>query len=227
MGHVLVVDDEPGILRFVERALRSVGYQVSTESDGISGLRAAVGPQPPDLVILDLLLPALDGRAALEAMLTQRPELRVLVLSAIGDVHARVRCLEAGAVDFLPKPFAIAELLARVRSHLRRAPDPCELGPSKTEVLQVAGVRLDRIRRAIDVNGRHVELSEREFLLAEHLMRHAGQVCSREELLSDVWGFAFDPGSNVVDVYVRRLRNKLGEEQITTIRNVGYSFSAA
>ena len=222
MARILVVDDEPDILRFVERALRGAGHDVTIAHDGLSGLHAACGTPAPDLVVLDLVLPRLDGRAVLAAMLSHTPNLRVIVLSAVGDVKAKVSCLEAGAADYLAKPFAVAELLARVQSRLR---DP--VATAGSEVLRVGDVRLDLRNRTVTVNGRQVALSEREFLVTQHLMRHAGQVCSREELLSDVWGYSFDPGSNVVDVYVARVRAKLRGEVIATVRNVGYSFASA
>jgi DNA-binding response OmpR family regulator len=222
MARILVVDDEPDILRFVERALRGDGHEVTTAHDGLGGLQAACAKPTPDLVVLDLLLPRLDGRAVLAAMLMHTPNLRVIVLSAVGDVKARVTCLEAGAADYLAKPFAVAELLARVRLRLRD-----QVSTAGTEVLRVGDVQLDVRNRTVSINGRRVTLSEREFLVTQHLMRRAGQVCSREELLSDVWGYSYDPGSNVVDVYVARVRAKLRGEVIATVRNVGYSFASA
>ncbi|MDQ1463940.1 MAG: two-component system, OmpR family, response regulator [Actinomycetota bacterium] len=222
MARILVVDDEPEILRFVERALRGDGHEVTIAHDGLSGLQAACATPPPDLVVLDLLLPRLDGRAALAAMLMHTPNLRVIVLSAVGDVRAKVGCLEAGAADYLAKPFAVAELLARVRSRLRD-----RVATAGSEVLRVGDVRLDLRNRTVTVSGRKVPLSEREFLVTQHLMRRAGQVCTREELLSDIWGYSYDPGSNVVDVYVARVRAKLHDELIATVRNVGYTFASA
>jgi DNA-binding response OmpR family regulator len=133
-----------------------------------------------------------------------------------------VSCLEAGAADYLAKPFAVAELLARVRLRLRD-----QVATAGSEVLRVGDVRLDVRSRTVTVGGRRVALSEREFLVTQHLMRRAGEVCSREELLSDVWGYSYDPGSNVVDVYVARVRAKLRGEVIATVRNVGYSFASA
>jgi len=222
VARILVIDDEPEILRFVERALRGDGHEVVTAVDGLAGLNLACATPAPDLVILDLLLPGLDGRAALAAMLTHSPELRVIVLSAIGEVRSRVACLEAGAVDYLPKPFAVAELLARVRSRLRD-----RVSAVADDVIRVGDVRLDMRNRTVQVNGRTVSLSEREFLVTQHLMRRAGKVCTREELLSEIWGYSYDPGSNVVDVYVARVRAKLHGDHIATVRNVGYSFASA
>jgi DNA-binding response OmpR family regulator len=223
MTKILVVDDEPGILRFIRRALESEGHTVLTASDGSEGLRLAAEHRPA-LVILDLVMPGLSGTAVLAALLTDRSDARVLVLSAVGDVQARVRCLDAGAVDFLPKPFAVAELLARVRSRLR---DASNEDRAATEELQCGTLRLDLRTRRLHSSTRHVELSQREFALMQHLMRNAGSVCSRAELLSEVWGYAFDPGSNVVDVTIARLRSKIKDLRIETVRNVGYSLRHA
>jgi DNA-binding response OmpR family regulator len=218
MGAILVIDDEPELVRFVQRALEADGHQVSTTCDGAEGLRLAMST-PPDLVVLDLVMPGVDGRAVLGALQAGRPEVRVLVLSAEADVRARVEVLEAGAVDFLAKPFAVGELLARVRSRLATS---TQARASRLEVLRVGTVVLDLEARTVAVADRVIELSQREFLLLRHLMRRAGRVCSREELLSEVWGYAYDPSTNVVDVCVARLRHKLRVDLIRTVRNVGY-----
>lgn len=219
---ILVVDDEPAILRFIRRALESEGYAVFTASDGAEGLRL-VTEHRPALVILDLVMPGLSGTAVLAALLTDRNDARVLVLSAVGDVLARVRCLDAGAVDFLPKPFAVTELLTRVRSQLRAA----GAEDQAAEELQCGSFTLDLRTRQLYSTTRHVELSQREFALMQHLMRNAGTVCTRAELLSEVWGYASDPGSNVVDVTIARLRSKIKDLRIETVRNVGYSLRHA
>jgi DNA-binding response OmpR family regulator len=221
MTRILVVDDEPGIVRFLRRALESAGYDVDTAVDGPDALRRA-SAKHFDLIILDLLLPGLNGMAVLSAVLEQDPSARVLVLSAVGGVPDRVRCLERGAVDFLAKPFALAELLARVRARVHDHADvPAAPG------IQVGDVRLDPTRRTVYVGETPVELSGREFLVMTHLMSHAGETVSRQELLSDIWGLTFDPGSNVVDVCVARLRAKIDGTRIETVRNVGYSFRSA
>ena len=173
------------------------------------------------LVILDLLLPGIDGHGVLRELLARDSRARVLVLSAVGDVESRVQCLRAGAVDYLAKPFAVAELLARVDSRLAEAPTAA---PARW--LQVGTMRLDLQRRVLHDGDRSTDLSQREFILLGHLMRRAGEVCTRDELLSDVWGFCFDPGSNVLEVYVGRLRAKIDRWHIETVRNVGYCFSA-
>jgi DNA-binding response OmpR family regulator len=222
MTQILVVDDEPELVRFVRRALEAEGYQVLTATDGADGLRLAL-TRAPDLMVLDLRMPGVDGEAVLAGVLARGFNTRVLVLSAAADVEARVRCLEQGAVDFLAKPFAIRELLARVRSRLRT---PTEKGPDEY-MLRVGPISLDVRGRRLRVDGREAALSEREFLLMQHFMRNPGLVCSRSELLSAVWGYDFDPATNVVDVCVRRLRAKVSRDVILTVRNVGYQLQSA
>ena len=220
MAHLLVVDDEPRIARFVSRALGSQGHAVETARTGEEALLMAAD-RDFALVILDLLLPGIDGHGVLRELLARDSQARVLVLSAVGDVESRVQCLRAGAVDYLPKPFAVAELLARVDSRLADA-----RAPAPARWLQVGTMRLDLQRRVLHDGDRSTALSQREFILLGHLMRRAGEVCTRDELLSDVWGFCFDPGSNVLEVYVGRLRAKIDRWHIETVRNVGYCFSA-
>jgi DNA-binding response OmpR family regulator len=220
MARVLVVDDEPRIVSFVSRALASEGLTVDRAYDGVRALELARRGRY-ELVILDLLLPGLDGVSVLQGIIESRPEQRVLVLSALSDVESKVRCLELGASDYLPKPFALAELVARVRARLRQPP-----APSVPRSLIAGRLSLDLVGRTADAGTGPVRLSEREFLLLQHLMRREGEVCTREELLAEVWGLSFDPGSNVVDVYVGRLRSKLGADLIETVRNVGYRLQA-
>jgi DNA-binding response OmpR family regulator len=216
-----MIDDEPGIRRLVSRTLSSAGFQVDCAEDGNSGLAMARAGHH-ELVVLDLMMPGVDGVSVLRSLMAERPGQQVLVLSAVGDVNSKVRCLELGAADYLAKPFATAELVARVRARLRRTD-----GEGDERWLCVGGITLDTARRTAECRGRSVTLSQREFLLLQHLMRRAGDVCKRGELLADVWGYAFDPGTNVVDVYVGRLRAKLGVDRIETVRNVGYCFQAA
>jgi DNA-binding response OmpR family regulator len=217
---LLVVDDEPRIARFVSRALSSHGYNVDTASTGEDAL-AMAAEQDYVLTILDLLLPGIDGYDVLTKLLAADSSKRVLVLSAVGDVQSRVQCLRMGAVDYLAKPFAVAELLARVDARLSGQPSR-----AAAPWLKVGPVHLDLHRRVLHHGDRRSPLSQREFVLLSHLMRRAEEVCSRDELLADVWGYSFDPGSNVVDVYVGRLRSKLQQQHIETVRNVGYCFSA-
>jgi DNA-binding response OmpR family regulator len=221
MPRVLLVDDEPRIVSFISRALSAEGLGVDSAHDGMRALELARSRRY-ELVVLDLLLPGLDGLSVLQGIMDSRPEQRVLILSALSDVDSKVRCLELGASDYLPKPFALAELLARVRARLRQ-PE----APVAPRLLTAGRVTLDLVRRVADCGSGPVSLSEREFLLLQYLMRKDGEVCTREELLADVWGYSFDPGSNVVDVYVGRLRSKLGAELIETVRNVGYRLDAS
>jgi DNA-binding response OmpR family regulator len=220
MPRVLVVDDEPRIVSFVSRALAAQGLSVDSAQDGVRGLELARSRRY-ELVILDLLLPRLDGFAVLEQMIEARPDQRVLVLSALSDVDQKVTCLELGASDYLQKPFALKELIARVRARLRQP-----AGAANPRVIEAGRLKLDVLRRTADLGHGAIPLSEREFLVLQHLMRREGEVCPRDELLSEVWGFSFDPGSNVVDVYIGRLRSKLGASMIETVRNVGYRFLA-
>jgi DNA-binding response OmpR family regulator len=220
VSRVLVIEDDERLGRLVSRALEGEGYPTERANTGPDGLASALA-RDFDLIVLDLMLPGMDGRQVLQRLVEERPEQRVLVLSAVPEIGTRVAVLEAGAADFLGKPFAVAELLARVRARLRSAAPG-----AAARWLSAGPVRLDLRRRRAEVNGTDMELPAREFLLLQHLMSRAGQACSREELLADVWGLTFDPGSNVVDVYVRRLRGKLDRpDRIETVRHVGYAFA--
>ena len=220
MPQILVIDDEPKIVSFVSRALAGDGFAVDSAADGASGL-ALAARERYDLVVLDLLLPGLDGVGVLHKLMSRRPRQQVIVLSAVSEIEAKVRCLDLGAADYLTKPFALAELLARVRSRLRHH------GPrTEQEHLRAGRLTLDPRRQSAEDEGRPVPLTNREFLLLEHLARNAGTACTREELLAAVWGYAFDPGTNVVDVYVRRLRAKLGADAVETVRSIGYAVPA-
>lgn len=221
MNRILIVEDEARIENFLRRALTSVGFDVTSVADGQAALKACLA-EPYDLVLLDLLLPGLDGFSFLEQISKVRPEQEVLVLSALSDVESKVRCFELGAADYVTKPFALAELIARIRTRVRQP-----RGAAAARFLEGGLLTLDLHRRAVLTNGTRIELSTREFLLLEYLMRKDGDVCSRKELLASVWGVTFDPGTNVVDVYVRRLRSKLGNGVIETVRNVGYCYAAA
>jgi DNA-binding response OmpR family regulator len=223
MANILVIDDEPELVRFVQRALEADGHRVASALDGAEGLVEAIS-RVPDLVVLDLRMPGIDGRSVLASLRAVHPDLPVMVLSAEADVGARVELLEAGAVDFLAKPFAVRELLVRVRNRL--SPDSAEEA-TRRDVVRVGQMILDVHARAFTFDGRTVSLSQREFLLLRHLMRRSDQVCSREELLSEVWGYSFDPATNVVDVCVARLRHKIHGDLIRTVRNVGYQLQGS
>ena len=220
---ILVIEDESRIQAFVRRGLEAEGYGVVTADDGHDGLSLARSGDW-DLVVLDLLLPGMNGLRVLQEIHRDQPELPVLILSARGDLRTKLKGFELGATDYVSKPFALDELLARVRVQLRRpvAADDDE------HVLHAGGVVLDLARRQARVGDAVTDLSDREFRLLHHLLLHVGEVISRERLLADVWGYGFDPGSNVVDVCVRRLRRKLGPDaHIETIRHAGYRLAAA
>ncbi len=220
MSRVLIAEDEPRIAAFVEKGLRANGFATAVVGDGLTALdRARSGEF--DLVVLDLGLPVLDGFAVLRALRAERCGVPVIVLTARDSVQDTVAGLEGGADDYMPKPFRFEELLARVRLRLASARQ------GEVTVLSVGDLSLDLRTRRASVGGRTVDLSAREFALAETFLRHPGQVLAREQLLSHVWGYDFDPGSNVVDVYVRYLRRKLGADRIETVRGMGYRLTAA
>jgi DNA-binding response OmpR family regulator len=213
-GKILVVDDEQRILRFLVRGLQAEGFAVDAADNGADGLHKAL-EGGYDLVILDLLMPGMDGASVLRQLVARRPAQAVLVLSCLNATATKVRLLEAGAEDYLAKPFSLDELLARVRARLRVA-------TGRATSLVAGRLRLDLIRREADSGSGPVALADREFLLLRELMQHTGTTVSKQRLLSAVWKYHFDPGSNVVDVYVRRLRAKLGADTITTMRGEGY-----
>jgi DNA-binding response OmpR family regulator len=219
---ILVVEDEARILAFLTRGLEAEGYTVVAADNGRDGL-ALASSGAWDLVVLDLLLPGLSGLQVLRELHRVRPRLPVLILSARSDLQTKLRGFELGATDYVAKPFALDELLARVRVQLRVA-RPIE----DEHLLQAGRVALDLARRQARIGELVTDLSDREFRLLHHMLLHAGEVVSRERLLAEVWGYGFDPGSNVVDVCVRRLRQKLGPEApIETVRNAGYRLAAA
>lgn len=212
MSRILIAEDEDRLAAFLEKGLRANGYVTTRAGDGPTALVLA-DDEDFDLMILDLGLPGLDGMSVLRTMRAQGRRMPVVILSARDDV---VSGLERGADDYVMKPFRFEELLARIRVRLR------DEGTTEQTVLRAAEVALDLRTRRADVEGRQIELSAREFTMLEVFLRHAGQVLSREQLLSHVWGYDFDPGSNVVDVYVGYLRKKLGRDRIETVRGMGY-----
>jgi DNA-binding response OmpR family regulator len=218
-SRILLVDDEPRIRDFISRALSAAGYAIDFAETGGDGLRQALA-RDYDLVILDLIMPDLDGREVLTQLLRERPEQAVLVLSCLADVTTKVDCLELGAQDYLTKPFSLAELLARVRVRLR------DDGHPGGEVLRAGELILDVGRLEANIGRGPVALTRLEFMLLRELMEHAGQSVGKGQLLSSVWGYNFDPGSNVVDVCVRRLRSKLGFDLIKTVRGEGYQLAS-
>jgi DNA-binding response OmpR family regulator len=218
MSRILLIDDDTNQRFVLDRTLGRAGFEVVESGTGMTGLTAALA-QDFDLIVLDLTLPDVAGEHVLDAILTSKPSSRVLVLSAVTDLDRRVAVLNGGAIDFVAKPFLNAELIARIRLRMRGDPEA-------SRSLKGAGIELDLNRRVLITGGKRVGLSQREFVLLAHLMDRKGKVCSRQELLSTVWDLPFDPGTNVVEVYVGRLRAKLAEDSIETIRNVGYRLVA-
>jgi len=215
VNRILIVEDEERIAAFIAKGLRAEGFTPTVVGDGTTGLDYVASGEF-DLIVLDIGLPGIDGFNVLDRLRQDRPDLPVIVLTARDSVTDTVAALEGGAADYMAKPFKFAELIARIRLRLRPPAD------AATDGLTAGDVHLDLRRRRAFVADREVELSARELTLAEVLMRNRGMVMSREQLLSQVWGYDFDPGSNVVDVYVGYLRKKLGSDLITTVRGLGY-----
>jgi DNA-binding response OmpR family regulator len=215
MNRVLIAEDEPRIASFLTKGMRAAGYVPTVVTTGVDAAHYARSADF-DVLILDLGLPGQDGLSALAQIRARGDRLPVIILTARDRVPDRVNGLNLGADDYVTKPFSFDELLARVRARLR------EHGQPATPALTAGPISLDLVRRTATVEGRQVELTAREFLLAETLMRHPGQVLSREQLLDRVWGLAHDPGSNIVDVYIGYLRRKLGNDLIATVRGMGY-----
>ncbi|HUA42914.1 MAG TPA: response regulator transcription factor [Streptosporangiaceae bacterium] len=218
--HILVVDDEPHIRGLITRALEAAGYLIENASDGAAGLEKALA-NDYKLVILDLVMPVTDGRQVLTTLRRVRPEQPVLILSCLSDVTTKVGCLDSGADDYLTKPFSLDELLARVRVQLRG-----DHHVSEHDVMRTGHLVLDLGRMQADTGIGPVPLTRLEVLLLRELMEHSGESVTKVELLASVWGIDFDPGSNVVDVCVRRLRSKLGFELIETVRGAGYRLAS-
>jgi len=216
---ILVVEDEAGIADFLERGLSAEGYGVRVATDGIAGEELAM-EREIDLIVLDRMLPGRDGIEVLKAIRRARPALPVILLTAKSEIADRVDGLDLGATDYVTKPFSFAELLARIRAHLRAG------GEGSETTLEAAGVKLDLVDRVATRGELQVRLPEREAALLGFLIRHTDRVCTREEILTAVWGYDHDPGTNVVQVYIGYLRRKLAlpgsPAPIETVRSVGY-----
>jgi len=212
---ILIAEDEDRIVTFLERGLRTNGFSTTAVKTGPEAVVLARDDHF-ELLVLDLGLPGLDGQEVLRQVRARGEKLPVIVLTARDGIDDTVAGFDAGADDYVTKPFRFEELLARIRARLRDEPSP------EPTILRVGSLSLDMLTRRATVGDRQVELSAREYALAETFMRHPGQVLSREQLLSHVWGYDFSPDSNVVDVYVRYLRRKLGQDVISTVRGMGY-----
>ena len=216
---VLLIEDEAAIVRYLERGLREEGHQVESAATGEDGIELAAS-EDVDLVIIDIGLPGIDGHQVLSAIRERKPALPAIMLTARDDVSSKIRALDAGADDYIVKPFSFAELTARMRAAMRRGDQ------RRASAVEVGDLRIDFLQRRAWRGGRLIELSNREFTLLAYLMQHAGQVLTRTQLLEAVWDYDFDPGSNVVDVYIRYLRRKIDEPNepsvIQALRGVGY-----
>jgi len=218
MNRILIAEDEPRIAAFIEKGLRSHGFTTSVAVDAYAATEMALG-SAFDLMILDLGLPGKDGLDVLEELRGQGEIFPVIILTARDDIQDKVAGFEAGADDYITKPFRFEELLVRVKARLRNSVSSQAIDEM---VLKVGNVVLDLRSRKVKVGNKTLELPAREFTLAETFFRHPGQVLSREQLLDRVWGYDYDPGSNIVDVYVGYLRKKLGNNLIETVRGMGY-----
>lgn len=222
-GRILLIEDEPGIVDFLERGLETYGFDVQSATDGIAGTERALS-EPFDLVVLDIMLPRRSGLEVLGELRDRKPALPVVVLTARAEVEDRVAGLDAGAIDYLIKPFSLSELAARIRAQLR------VVAQTPTTTLRGGDVEVDLITREVRRAGVPVRLSTTEFELLSYLLHNRGRVLSREQILRAVWSYEYDPGTNVVDVYIGYLRRKLrrdGEKDpIATVRSVGYRFDA-
>ena len=216
---VLVVEDEKKTASFIRKALQAEGFAVDLCHNGVDALAMTVAT-PLDTIVLDIMLPGRDGLSVLRQLRQRKNMTPVLLLSARGEVNERIEGLDAGADDYLPKPFALAELVARVRALGRRTVE------AKSITLRVADLTMDTINRIVQRGERRIELTAREYRLLEFLMRSPGRICGRMAILEKVWDYNFDPGTNLVDVYVRRLREKIDLETelklLHTVRGVGY-----
>lgn len=218
MNRILIAEDEPRISAFLKKGLEANGFATTVVEDG-NGAAYLARSQDFDVMLLDLVLPGKHGLKVLEEIRNRGEQLPIIILTAFDDVKDKVAGLEAGADDYITKPFRLEELIARVRVQLRKTHSS---QPKEEMLLQVGNIVLDLRKRQVRVADRLVELPIREFTLLEMLMRHSGEVVSREELLNHVWGYDYEPNSNIVDVYIGYLRKKLGNKLIETVRGIGY-----
>lgn len=223
MKRILIAEDATRIASFISKGLTAKGYSVSHVADGAEVI-PTLNKGKFDLLVLDIGLPNKDGLAILEELRGTGNEIPVIVLTARDSIDATLASFQGGADDFMPKPFSFDELVARIERRIRTSPSNSGKAPDSS--LSVGSVTLDLLSRQVVSGGKEFELTAREFTMLELLMRNAGQIISREQLLSRVWGLDHDPGSNVVDVYVRYLRQKLGSNSIETVRGLGYRFQA-
>lgn len=223
MHRILIAEDEPRIAAFIQKGLRAHGFATAV-AENADQIQTLIQETRFDLLILDLGLPGKDGLAVLEELRGQGERFPILILTARDSISDKVAGLEGGADDYMTKPFRFEELLARVRVRLRNTStsDP----PQEVQLLQSGDVSLNLRTRKVKVGDRTIELPAREFTLAETFLRHPGQILSRQQLLDWVWGYDYDPGSNIVDVYVGYLRKKLGNDLIETVRGQGYRLRA-
>lgn len=221
MNRILIIEDEPRISSFIAKGLKAAGLTPVVAATAETGTEQALSGTF-ELIILDLGLPDADGFSVLRRIRAARLDTPVIILTARGGVDDTVAGLQSGADDYMAKPFHFDELLARVRLRIRTS----ENAAPDSSVLSHGELEMDLLRRRVTVAGQEVDLSTREFALAEAFLRHPGQALSREQLLSRVWGYDFDPGSNIVDVYVGYLRGKLGSERFETVRGIGYRLVA-
>jgi len=223
-ARVLLIEDEPGIVDFVRRGMEAEGFSVEAALDGTEGERLALSGSF-DAIVLDLMLPGRAGLDILASVRRTKPTIPVIVLTARGEIEDRVAGLDAGAVDYLVKPFSLAELVARVRAQLRAN------AQASASILRGADIEVNLFTRKVRRGDQSIQLSTTEFELLVYLLRHHGQVLSREQILSSVWGYQHDPATNVVDVYIGYLRRKLGRPEdpapIVTVRAVGYRLGSA
>ena len=216
---ILVVEDEKKTASFIRKALQAEGFAVDVCGNGNEAFAAAAAT-PFDALVLDIMLPGRDGLSVLAQLRARQNTTPVLLLSARGEVNERVAGLNAGADDYLPKPFIIVELIARVRALVRRG------GETKAVVLQLANLALDTVTHEARRDGTKIELTAREYRLLEFLLRHPGRICGRMSIIEKVWDYDFDPGTNLVDVYIKRLREKIDDDfepkLLHTVRGIGY-----